>query len=61
LKVTAHGSGYVELVSATCFADIDSEVLCVDRALVARLKRDEVPLVKPGLDRMLSAGLSKSY
>ena len=59
MKITVHGSGYVGLVSAACFANMGNEVLCVDvdKARVARLKRGEVPIVEPGLDRLLAEGL----
>ncbi len=59
MKITVHGSGYVGLVSAACFANMGNEVLCVDvdQARVARLKRGEVPIVEPGLDRLLAEGL----
>ncbi len=59
MKITVHGSGYVGLVGAACFANMGNEVLCVDvdKARVARLKRGEVPIVEPGLDRLLAEGL----
>ena len=59
MKITVHGSGYVGLVSAACFASMGNEVLCVDvdHARVARLKRGEVPIVEPGLDALLAEGL----
>lgn len=59
MKITVHGSGYVGLVSAACFANMGNDVLCVDvdRARVARLKRGEVPIVEPGLDHLLADGL----
>ena len=59
MKITVHGSGYVGLVSAACFANMGNEVLCVDvdRARVARLKQGEVPIVEPGLDDLLAEGL----
>ena len=59
MKITIHGSGYVGLVSAACFANMGNEVLCVDvdRARVARLKQGEVPIVEPGLDDLLAEGL----
>ncbi|HKS93631.1 MAG TPA: UDP-glucose/GDP-mannose dehydrogenase family protein [Gammaproteobacteria bacterium] len=59
MKITVHGSGYVGLVSAACFASMGNEVLCVDvdHARVARLKRGEVPIVEPGLDNLLAEGL----
>ncbi|MDE1887259.1 MAG: UDP-glucose/GDP-mannose dehydrogenase family protein [Gammaproteobacteria bacterium] len=59
MKITVHGSGYVGLVSAACFAGMGNEVLCVDvdHVRVARLKRGEVPIVEPGLDDLLAEGL----
>ena len=60
MKITVHGSGYVGLVSAACFANMGNEVLCVDvdKARVARLKQGEVPIVEPGLDQLLAEGLA---
>lgn len=59
MKITVHGSGYVGLVSAACFANMGNDVLCVDvdKARVARLKRGEVPIVEPGLDHMMADGI----
>ncbi|MDE2460081.1 MAG: UDP-glucose/GDP-mannose dehydrogenase family protein [Gammaproteobacteria bacterium] len=59
MKITMHGSGYVGLVSAACFASMGNEVLCVDvdKARVARLRQGEVPIVEPGLDQLLAEGL----
>ena len=59
MKITVHGSGYVGLVSAACFASMGNQVLCVDvdKTRVARLKRGEVPIVEPGLDSLLAEGL----
>jgi UDPglucose 6-dehydrogenase len=59
MKITVHGSGYVGLVSAACFANMGNQVVCVDvdTSRVARLKRGEVPIVEPGLDRLLAEGL----
>jgi UDPglucose 6-dehydrogenase len=59
MKITVHCSGYVGLVSAACFANMGNDVLCVDvdRERVARLKRGEVPIVEPGLERLMADGL----
>ncbi len=59
MKITVHGSGYVGLVTAACFANMGNEVLCVDvdKARVARLNNGEVPIVEPGLDHLLAEGL----
>src|SRR5690349_19893339 len=59
MKITVHGSGYVGLVSAACFANMGNDVLCVDvdKARVARLKKGEVPIVEPGLDHLMADGI----
>ncbi|MGA9851784.1 MAG: UDP-glucose/GDP-mannose dehydrogenase family protein [Gammaproteobacteria bacterium] len=62
MKITVHGSGYVGLVTAACFANMGNDVLCVDvdKARVARLKQGEVPIVEPGLDHLLAEGLESA-
>jgi len=52
MKITVVGTGYVGLVSGTCFADTGNEVVCVDidEKKVTRLNAGEVPIFEPGLD-----------
>jgi UDPglucose 6-dehydrogenase len=49
------GTGYVGLVTAAGFAELGSEVMCVDidAAKVARLNAGEVPIFEPGLQELL--------
>ncbi|MEQ8484078.1 MAG: UDP-glucose/GDP-mannose dehydrogenase family protein [Pseudomonadales bacterium] len=55
MKITLFGTGYVGLVTGTCFAEMGNDVLCVDidPDKVARLTRGEIPIYEPGLEQMV--------
>jgi len=55
MKVGIIGTGYVGLVSGTCFADLGHKVVCVDvdETKIARLRAGEVPIYEPGLEEMI--------
>ncbi len=56
MKITIFGSGYVGLVTGTCFAEAGNDVVCVDidAERVERLRNGDVPIFEPGLDEMLA-------
>jgi len=60
MKIAVIGTGYVGLVSGTCFADSGNDVICVDidADKVASLSRGEVPIYEPGLEEMVAHNLS---
>ena len=51
-KIAVVGSGYVGLVTGTCFAETGNQVICVDidKAKVAKMQQGEVPIYEPHLD-----------
>ena len=56
MRIAMIGTGYVGLVSGTCFSDFGHDVICVDKdpAKIARLLAGEVPIFEPGLAALLA-------
>ena len=52
MNIAVVGTGYVGLVTGTCFAETGNNVTCVDidENKVARLRNGEIPIFEPGLD-----------
>jgi UDPglucose 6-dehydrogenase len=52
MKVGVVGTGYVGLVTGTCFAEMGNDVVCVDidADKVARMKQGKIPIYEPGLE-----------
>ena len=55
MKLCMIGTGYVGLVSGTCFADIGNQVYCVDkdRSKIDKLNSGVSPIYEPGLDELI--------
>ncbi len=52
MNITVVGTGYVGLVTGTCFAETGNQVLCIDidKNKVNRMRNGEVPIYEPGLE-----------
>ncbi len=61
MRIAMIGSGYVGLVSGTCFADFGHQVVCVDKdpAKIAALNAGRMPIYEPGLDALVAENVEQ--
>lgn len=59
MQVAIIGTGYVGLVTGTCFAETGNNVVCIDinEEKIAQLRRGETPIYEPGLDNLLERNI----
>lgn len=60
MKIAVIGTGYVGLVSGTCFAEWGHEVICVDKNAdkISGLAKGRLPIYEPDLDKMVARNQS---
>jgi UDPglucose 6-dehydrogenase len=63
MRVCMIGTGYVGLVTGTCFAELGHEVICIDKdqRKIDTLMAGEVPIYEPGLSELVKSNVASSH
>ena len=61
MKIAVIGTGYVGLVTGTCFAETGNDVICVDidTAKVQKLSNGQITIYEPGLEKLFLRNLKE--
>jgi UDPglucose 6-dehydrogenase len=59
-KIAVVGTGYVGLVTGTCFAETGNQVVCIDidKSKVERMRNGEIPIYEPHLDVLFDRNIA---
>ncbi|MFH0732531.1 MAG: UDP-glucose/GDP-mannose dehydrogenase family protein [Candidatus Omnitrophota bacterium] len=60
-RIAVIGTGYVGLVTGTCFAELGNRVMCVDKNIekIKALQNGEIPIYEPGLASLIKKSVSR--
>jgi len=62
MNIAVIGTGYVGLVTGTCFSETGNNVICVDidASKVERMKQGEIPIYEPHLDVLFERNIREN-
>jgi UDPglucose 6-dehydrogenase len=62
MKITIIGTGYVGLVSGTCFSEFGHEIICIDKDTrkIRELQSGTVPIYEPGLQNLVQKNVREN-